>query len=66
MMAQPGSKAELLDRILFALSDNCDRVSVAGQNFEKARDYSASVLVQKRKDFWGRFSGMVYENKLSG
>lgn len=63
-LAQPKNKTELLKRILFVLSDSCDLAQAAQDNFEKSKDYSASLLKARRAEFWAAFAGQVYENNV--
>lgn len=65
-LAKPKSKNELLERIRFTLSESCDFVQAAKDNFKKSKDYSAALLEARRAEFWTAFAGRVNEDNVLG
>jgi len=58
VLARPGSARELLERVRFVLSDDCDRFELSRMNFNKVKEYSSKILQKRRVDFWKAFSNI--------
>ncbi|QLF94494.1 glycosyltransferase family 4 protein [Pseudomonas sp. ABC1] len=63
-LVKPKSKKELLEKVLFVLSDSCDLAQAARDNFTKSKEYSSPLLENRRSEFWAAFAGRVYENNV--
>lgn len=63
-LAQPNNKSELLEKLLFTLSESCDFSKIANDNFQKSKEYAASLLEARRAEFWASFAGCVNENNV--